>query len=139
MPSFEDFQKLLQFWFDQQDKWFYFETEVIQSGVSGESKVPNQLRNTTRYSLSTSHQISKFIQTRIVGKIYDVIFYPPSLLLRDVKVYVVKITYNGSEKLSLVSFEERERYGLVFSQITYYERIKEVEHFLKSDNRIIDQ
>ena len=30
LPTFEDNIKLLQFWIDQQDKWFYFETDIVQ-------------------------------------------------------------------------------------------------------------
>ena len=137
IPSFEDIQKSLQFWIDQQDKWFYFETAVVQSGSFSQSEIPNQLRAQTRTSMSTSRQISKYVQTRIVGRIYDVVYYPPSLLLSDVGVSTVTLTYDGSEDVSVVSSEDRERYGLVFSQITYYEPIKNIEAFWKKDKRVI--
>ena len=35
LPSFDDIRRILNFWFDQQDKWFYFETGMFQTGING--------------------------------------------------------------------------------------------------------
>jgi hypothetical protein len=133
LPSFEDIRKILQFWFDQQDKWFYFETGSIQSGSTSESEVPNPLHTHTITSREIRSETHQYIQNRIVGKIFDVILYPPSLLLQDVLVFKVNI-----ERIStrLISKGKRDKYGLVFSQITYFEPINDVESFLEKDTRI---
>ena len=138
-PTFDDIQKSLQFWIDQQDKWFYFETDFLQSGTTAESDVPNPLRGQTKISRAMSYQTTKYIQTRIVGKIFDVVSYPPSLLLSDVRVITVKLTFEGKQNTICNASEQRERYGLVFSQITYYEPITSIESFLDNDKRINDQ
>jgi len=135
LPSFEDIRKILQFWIDQQDKWFYFETAIIQSGSTGESEVPNPIHTPERTSWAKSSEINHYMQTRIVGSINDVVSYPPSLLLRDVSVFTVSLIYDR-RTIKLVSIEKRDKYGLVFSQITYYEPIDNVESFLKEDARI---
>lgn len=135
LPSFEDIRRILQFWIDQQDKWFYFETAIIQSGSTGESEIPNPLHTHVRTSWATRRETNQYIQTRIVGNINDVVSYPPSLLLRDVSVFTVSLAYER-QTTSLVSIEKRNRYGLVFSQITYYEPIDDVESFLKGDARV---
>lgn len=136
LPSFNDIRKILQFWIDQQDKWFYFETQLIQSRSTGVSDVPNPLHNTTRVSWSRSSETMHYIQTRIVGKIYDVVSYPPSLLLSEVSVFTVDDIFDQRSAI-LVSFEKREKYGLVFSQISYYEPINDIELFLEKDPRVI--
>ena len=135
LPSFEDIRKILQFWIDQQDKWFYFETAIIQSGSTGESEVPNPIHTPVRTSWSKSSETNQYIQIRIVGSINDVVSYPPSLLLRDVSVFTVSLIYDR-QTTKLVSIEKRDKYGLVFSQITYYEPIDDVESFLKGDARV---
>ena len=136
IPSFEDIRKILQFWISQQDKWFYFETNLLQSGVSGEEQAPNPLHNLATIALSTSKQTNYYLQDRIVGKIQDVVSYPPSLLLTDVVITTVHFSYEWKLSTSIVSKEERDNYGLVFSQITYYEPIQDVESFLSNDIRI---
>jgi hypothetical protein len=135
LPSFEDIRKILQFWIDQQDKWFYFETAIIHSGSTGQSEVPNPLQRPYASPWSRSSEINEFIQARIVGCIKDVISYPPSLLLKDVSVFTVCLT-NGLQYMNLISIEKRNKYGLVFSQITYYEPIDNIEEFLVSDARV---
>lgn len=135
LPSFEDFRKILQFWIDQQDKWFYFETAIIKSGSTGESDVPNALRTSTKNSTAKRSETNQYIQARIVGSINDVVLYPPSLLLQNVSVFKVRLTY-GEQTSRLVSREKRDKYGLVFSQITYYEPIDNVESFLMGDVRV---
>lgn len=126
---------MFQFWIDQQDKWFYFETAIIPSGSTGESEVPNPLHTRTITSWTTSNETNQYIQTRIVGSINDVVSYPPSLLLRDVSVFTVSLIY-GRQITRMVSIEKRVKYGLVFSQITYYEPIDDIESFLTGDSRI---
>ena len=67
LPSFEDIRKILQFWIDQQDKWFYFETAMILSGSTGQSDAPHIQRSRADIHWSRSSEINEFIQTRIVG------------------------------------------------------------------------
>ena len=135
IPSFEDIRKLLGFWIDQQDKWFYFETGALQTGKIGEieSPSPNIARHVfPRNKLSETFQYS---QSRIIGRIYNVVEYPPSLLLQDVTVFTVHLE-SDYQKGNVVNEEKRNQYGLVFSQITYYEPIENIEVFIKDDLRI---
>jgi hypothetical protein len=136
LPSFEDIRKTLQFWIDQQDKWFYFETGIIQSGKTGETEVPG-LHTGSIPSLARRRESNQFVQTRIVGNINDIISYPPSLLLSNVSIFTVSIDYQWQRQYSRQeSIEKRDKYGLVFSQISYYEPIDNIELFLKQDKRV---
>lgn len=134
-PSFEDIRKLLGFWIDQQDKWFYFETETIQIGTSGRTQyAPN---NIARHA-STWDEITEsfqYRQARIIGKIHDVVSFPPSLLLEDATVVTVNLLHDR-QKPDVVDVEKRKKYGLVFTQITYYEPIDDIANFIKNDIRI---
>ena len=134
LPTFEDNLKLLQFWIDQQDKWFYFETESVKSSSYGETDVPAPMHQVTTeraYSSETTY----YVQSRIVGKISDIIFNPPSLLLSDANEITVKINFDRNSS-SVISRKIRKKYGLVFSQITYFEPIKNHELFLEEDDRV---
>lgn len=135
-PSFEDIRRLLQFWLDQQDKWFYFEGAILQSGSTGEVEAPNPLHIQTTVYISRRDETVHYLQTRIVGKIGDVVSYPPSLLLHDAVVFTARLSYQRRFSTSIVSKETRRRYGLVFSQITYYEPIDDYEKFLAQDPRV---
>ena len=42
LPSFGDIRKILQFWIEQQDRWFYFEIGTIQSGSTSEKDLSPQ-------------------------------------------------------------------------------------------------
>lgn len=135
IPSFEDIRKLLEFWINQQDKWFYFETEAVQIGTSGRTQYAP--RNIARHA-STWDEINEtfqYSQSRIVGKIYDVVSFPPSLLLQSVTVFTVHLLHN-QQKPDVVNVEQRQKYGMVFSQVTYYEPIDDIEAFIKNDTRI---
>ena len=83
-------------------------------------------------------EIHQFVQSRIVGKIRDVIPYPPSLMLTDVTSFTVKITFEY-QKIDVINVENRKKYGLVFSQITYYEPIDDVDLFLAKDPRVANE
>jgi len=142
LPSFDDIRKLLNFWFDQQDKWFYFETETIQAGSTESRKDPQDIpfdHLNVLYKITTTRESIHYIQTRLVGHIYNVIPYPPSLLLRDTTIFKVALNYrdNCEENIDLISIEKRKSFGLVFSQITYYEPIKNVKEFLVNDKRVV--
>jgi len=135
IPSFEDIRKLLSFWIDQQDKWFYFETGALQTGKIGE--IEDRSQNATSYvfprnKLSETFQYS---QSRIIGKIFNVVEYPPSLLLQDVTIFTVHLE-SEYQKGNVVNIEKRHQYGLVFSQITYYEPIDSIELFISNDSRV---
>jgi len=135
IPSFEDIRKLLEFWIDQQDKWFYFETETIQIGTSGRTQYAP--KNIARHA-STWDEINEklqYSQSRITGKIHNVVSFPPSLLLEDVTVFTVNLLYDR-QKPDVVNVEKRKKYGLVFSQITYYEPVDDIENFINNDIRI---
>jgi hypothetical protein len=136
IPSFEDIRKLLQFWIDQQDSWFYFEEVARQSGSTGEAQAPNPLHSGTGLQFSFQDQTIEYIQTRIVGKVGDVVTYPPSLLLIDAQVFTALLSYRKGLNTSIVSSEVRPKYGLVFSQIAYYEPIEKPSLFLRKDPRV---
>jgi hypothetical protein len=135
IPSFEDIRKLLEFWINQQDKWFYFETETIQTGISGRTQYAPQ--NIARHTSAWDerNETLQYSQSRIVGKIYEVVSYPPSLLLQDVTVFTVNLLYDRP-KFDIVNLEKRKKYGLVFSQITYYEPVEDIETFINIDIRV---
>lgn len=135
LPSFDDIRKILEFWISQQDKWFYFETGIVQSGSAGE--IQNAPRNVASYSPAWDkmNETFQYTQWRVVGKIYDVVSYPPSLLLEDVTVLTVYLTFKR-QGADIVKKEKRNKYGLVFSQITYYEPIDDIETFIKNDSRV---
>ncbi|MCK6581941.1 MAG: hypothetical protein L6Q49_02460 [Anaerolineales bacterium] len=132
IPSFDDFRKLFEFWFDQQNKWFYFETESLQTGIT--AKTDHSPKNVV-YAFNNTRETYYYNQNRIVGKIHDVVSFPPSLLLQDVSVFTVELNFEYQVE-SLLNKENREKYGLVFSQITYYEPIEDIELFLKNDKRV---
>lgn len=128
-PSFEDIRKTLEFWFDQEHKWFYFETALVPSSSAGTTNSSNAALS----SLTLADQW--YAQTRIVGQIIDVVTYPPSLRLEDASVFTIELRFRLSTKRILNS-EVRPKYGLVFSQITYYEPIDDPKDFLRSDPRL---
>jgi hypothetical protein len=136
-PSFEDIRKALQFWFDQQDKWFYFEVGLVQGGTSGRAQSPNPIHDHALWTFTESQQTIQYRQTRLVGRIRDVVSFPPSLLLSEAEVLTVDMTFFGASQGEwIVASEKRERYGLVFSQITYYEPINDIESFRQEDPRV---
>ena len=135
IPSFDDIRKLLSFWIGQQDKWFYFETGMVQIGRSGETqKEPTEYAKLAP-SWDKINEIIQYSQLRIIGKIHDVVEYPPSLLLHDVTIFTAD-TDSYNRKGNLVDTEKRKQYGLVFSQVSYYEPIDDVEFFISSDVRV---
>jgi hypothetical protein len=136
IPSFEDIRKILQFWIDQQDKWYYFEGIPSESGITGEARVPNPLHSRAMMDTSTEKRTVHYLQTRLVGKIGDVVSYPPSLLLLDTRVFTALVSYDFDLRTSIVSQELRPKYGLVFSQITYYEPVEDLSTFLSEDPRV---
>lgn len=134
-PSFEDFRKLLNFWFDQQDKWFYFETEKLISGSMGRVLHWQPAVAGSPSPLDDTQESTQYAQSRIVGKIRDVLPFPPSLLLADASVFTVLVRFDDL-KDRIVNLEARKEYGLVFSQIVYYEPIHDVATFLREDSRV---
>jgi hypothetical protein len=136
IPSFDDIRRILQFWIDQQDRWFYFEGAASQSGSIGEAHAPNPLHSRTMVDTSTQKQTIYYLQPRIVGKIGDVISYPPSLLLLEAQVMTAHLSYQYGLQTSIVSREVRPKYGLVFTQITYYEPVEDHLRFLAEDPRV---
>ncbi len=138
MPSFEDVRKIFEFWFDQEGKWFYFELQTIQ--IASQSKtihVPSNFARTASAEEET-RQFHIYLQERVVGKILDIVSFPPSLLLQDTMVCLVELNYKYQKSISVTSKENRPKYGLVFSQITYYEPINNIDDFRKNDLRIKD-
>ena len=136
IPSFEDIRKALQFWIDQQDKWFYFEGAASQSGAEAESQTPNPLHSHSMVDTSTREETIYYLQPRIVGKIGDVVSFPPSLLLHDATVFTTLLSYRWGPRTSIVSKESRSRFGLVFTQITYYEPLDDHDAFIARDPRV---
>lgn len=134
-PSFEDIRRILNFWIDQQDKWFYFETAMLESGTMGRVlHFPPTLADTPS-PFDDSQESTQYAQSRIVGKIGDVLPFPPSLLLDDASVFTVIVSFDGLTNRA-VNVEERKKYGLVFSQIAYYEPIPDIALFLEEDPRV---
>lgn len=134
-PTFEDFRKYLSFWFDQQDKWFYFETEKLISGSAGRIMHMQPTLAELSSPLDDTQESTQYAQLRIVGQIQDVLSFPPSLLLTNTSVFTVQVSFDGS-KDRILNLEKRKEYGLVFSQITYYEPIHDVAVFLQEDSRV---
>ena len=137
-PTFDDIRKILNFWIDQQGKWFYFETATLKAASYSEGNKFSPFQSIPTTSYESSRESFNYIQDRIVGRISDVIPYPPSLLLQETSIFTVHLDVDQGTK-RLVNVEERETYGLVFSQITYYEPIKNVEAFLQDDPRVSKQ
>lgn len=136
-PTYEDIRKALQFWVDQQDKWFYFETAASQNRSWGQTEVPNPLQQRTMTSHSYREETIYYLQTRIVGKIGDVIEFPPSLMLNDAEAFTVEFSRSQSyTNTRIVAKESRDKYGLVFSVITYYEPVGDYEAFIEEDQRV---
>jgi hypothetical protein len=53
IPTFEDIRKILQFWIDQQDKWFFFEGPLEDSGsVARELRCPPHVVGAIVYLLN---------------------------------------------------------------------------------------
>lgn len=134
----EDMRKILNFWFDQRKKYFYFETAALQAVSHSE----RQKTERTGYVLPASSEIMEevvdYFQDRIVGRISEVVPYPPGLMLREASIFTVRLEINyGTQKIE--KSEKRPNYGLVFSQITYYEPIESVEEFLHDDSRILNR
>ena len=136
LPSFDDVRKILNFWIDQQDKWFYFATELIHAGSLGFSEVPNQLFNrNVPFTQASKSENNCFAQTRIVGNIHDVVEYPPSLLLQTATFFTT--SQNSQMHIEeYLSIKKRDKYGMAFSQITYYEPIDDYDEFIKNDERV---
>lgn len=142
LPSFEDIRRYFQFWFDQQDKWFYFETHPTDYGETSSSHKPGGYMGRHGSSSYTS-TIPKRFQERIVGRISDIVPSPPSLMSIDGEIRTVRIKPpRRPEKeiipvVELVESREPVKFGLVFSRITYYEPIKnsEIDKFKESDPR----
>ncbi|MEW6086402.1 MAG: hypothetical protein AB1607_17595 [Chloroflexota bacterium] len=135
LPSFEEIRKILNFWIDQQDKWFYFEGDKMQTGSEGRvTHSPPPLARTSS-PWDDKRETIQYIQSRIAGRIKDVVPYPPSLLLDDVFVFTALFSIDNLNGY-VISRERRNAYGLVFSQITYYEPIQDLEAFLQKDARI---
>ena len=129
LPTFEDWRKMAQFWIDQQDKWFYFETALVPSSSHGTTQ------NSTATLTSSTFADQWYAQTRIVGKIIDVVTYPPSLRLEEASVFTIEMRFRLSTK-RILNTEVRRKYGLVLSQITYYESVDNPKDFIISDSRL---
>jgi hypothetical protein len=137
IPTFEDIRKILNFWFDQENKWFYFETAPLKVASNTEIDEDQEPFVATA-TIGHRRETVDYSQDRIVGLIFDVISYPPSLLLHDATIYSVQPDFSQGTK-TIKKVEKREIYGLVFSQITYYEPIKDIKVFLQGDPRVSEQ
>lgn len=134
-PSFEDVRKILNFWIDQQDKWFYFETEKWKSGSqSSILHLPPVLEGSPS-PMDDNQESTQYALSRIIGKIRDILSFPPSLLLEDTTVFTVLISFDNFTG-RVVSLEKRKEYGLVFSQVAYYEPIHDIKLFFMEDPRV---
>ncbi len=99
--------------------------------------MPNPLQQRTMSSRSYRDETVYYLQTRIVGKIGDVVEFPPSLMLNEADVFTAEFSRGQSyTNTKIVEEEKRTKYGLVFSVITYYEPIDDYEVFIDEDQRI---
>jgi hypothetical protein len=134
----DDMRKILNFWFDQRKKYFYFETEILKASSHSEKQRADRSGFLLPASTEYREEVFDYFQDRIVGRVSDVVPYPPSLLLHDISIFTVRLEINyGNQKIE--KKETRNNYGLVFSQITYYEPIELVEDFFREDSRIINK
>ncbi len=132
-----DMRKILNFWFDQRKKYFYFETAILKASSHSERQRAQRFGRYFPASPEYREEIIDYFQDRIVGRISEVVPYPPSLLLHDISIFTVRLE-NNSETIKIEKKEMRQAYGLVFSQITYYEPIMNIEDFLREDPRILN-
>jgi hypothetical protein len=132
-----DMRKILNFWFDQRKKYFYFETAILKASSHSERQRAERFGRFFPASTEYREESIDYFQDRIVGRISDVVPYPPSLLLHDVSIFTVRVEINCG-KTKIEKKEIRQAYGLVFSQISYYEPIMIVEDFLHEDPRILN-
>lgn len=136
MPTFEDVRKMLSFWFDQQDKYYYFETDSIDAG---EFQKEMPVFSNSPLKGSTTSVNRHRIQEQIIGKIHDILTYPPSIVLTDVTVEFVDIEYSplGKPHSSKITLETQDSYGLVLSRIKYFEKIspQTSDEFMETSSR----
>jgi hypothetical protein len=134
----DDMRKILNFWFEQRKKYFYFETAALKVLSHSERQRTERTGYVLPASTDYREEVVDYFQDRIVGRISEVVPYPPSLLLHDVSIFTLRLEINyGTQKIE--KSEKRESYGLVFSEITYYEPIENVEEFLRDDPRILNK
>jgi hypothetical protein len=59
-------------------------------------------------------------------------------MLHDTSIFTVRLEINyGTQKIE--KSEKRPSFGLVFSQITYFEPIENVEEFLRDDTLVLNR
>ena len=134
----DDMRKILNFWFEQRKKYFYFETAALKVVSHSERQRTERTGYVLPPSTDYREEVVDYFQDRIVGRISEVVPYPPGLMLHDSSVYTVRLEINyGTQRIE--KSEKRESYGLVFSQITYYEPIDAVEEFLQNDPRLLNK
>ena len=134
----EDMRKILNYWFDQRKKYFYFETAAIKAASHSERQKSERSGYILPASSDIREEVVDYFQERIVGRVSEVVPYPPSLVLHEASIFTVRLEINyGTQKIEKT--EKRASYGLVFSQITYYEPIESVEEFLHDDPRILNR
>ena len=134
----EDMRKILNFWFDQRKKYFYFEMAALKAASHSERQKTERSGYILPASSEIREEVVDYFQDRIVGRISEVVPYPPSLVLHEASIFTVRVEINfGTQKIE--KSEKRANYGLVFSQITYYEPIESVEEFLHDDPRILNK
>jgi hypothetical protein len=133
----DDMRKILNFWFDQRKKYYYFETATLKVASHSERQRTERSGYVLPASTDYREEVVDYFQDRIIGRISDVVPYPPSLLLHDTSIFTVRLEINyGTQKIE--NHEKRPSYGLVFSQITYYEPVENIEEFFRDDSRIIN-
>jgi hypothetical protein len=134
----DDMRKILNFWFEQRKKYFYFETAALKVASHSERQRTERTGYVLPASTEYREEVVDYFQDRIVGRISEVVPYPAGLLLHDTSIFTVRLEINyGTQKIE--KSEKRESYGLVFSEITYYEPIENVEEFLRDDPRILNK
>jgi hypothetical protein len=169
VPTFEDLERVFSFWLDQENKYFYFETtpidgvaydelpsvelrRAVEASIEAEARkkhaagVPDG-EIADWYDVALSLQLARLpkeprrvsYHDRIVGKIVDIPFEPPSIELADVAVKEVETTFAPKQPpLSrAISERKQDNYGLIMARIHYYERIHPATpaEFLEGDAR----
>lgn len=134
----DDMRKILNFWFEQRKKYYYFETATLKVATHSERQRAERTGYVLPAATDYREEVVDYFQDRIVGRVSEVVPYPPGLMLHDTTIFTVRLEINyGTQKIE--KSEKRPSFGLVFSQITYFEPIENVEEFLRDDTLVLNR
>ena len=114
---------------------FLIETEKWKSGSQSSAVHFPSVIEGSPSAMDDSRESTQYTPLRIIGKIQDDLSFPPSLLLKRVSIFTVSVSFDNLTG-RVINIDERKEYGLVLSQITYYEPIHDIALFLRDDSRV---